>query len=52
MEHSFIAAYPCWWQLEHVNYGEDARVLLNGVTYTISVPWTYIGIIEKKARIH
>ena len=29
---------PYWRQLGHLDYGEDARVLLNGVTCTISVP--------------
>ena len=26
-----------WRQLAHSDYGEDARVLLNGVTYTVSI---------------
>jgi len=26
-----LPACPCWWQLVHSVYGEDARVLVNGV---------------------
>jgi len=32
-----LPAYSCWQQLVHSAYGEDARVLLNGVSYTVSV---------------
>jgi len=28
----------CWQQLVHLNYGDDARVLHNGVTCTVCVP--------------
>ena len=31
-----------WRQLAHSDYGEDARVLLNGVTCTVSVSWLRI----------
>jgi len=30
-----------WRQLAHLDFGEDARVLLNSVTCTVSVPWCY-----------
>jgi len=33
-----LSACPCWWQLAHSDYGEDARVLLSGVTCTIAAP--------------
>jgi len=29
---ALLPACPCWWQLVHLSYGEDARILLNGVT--------------------
>jgi len=29
-----------FWQLAHSDYVEDARVLLNGVTCMVSVPFT------------
>jgi len=38
-----LPACRCWWQLAHSDYGEDARVLLNGVTCTVSVPSTNIS---------
>jgi len=28
---------PCWWQLVHSDYEQDARVLLNRVTYIVSI---------------
>ena len=28
---------PCWWQRAHLYEGEDAGVLLNSVTYTVSL---------------
>jgi len=33
---------PCWRQLAHLDYGEDARVLLSGVTCTVSIPSVYL----------
>ena len=32
-----LPACPCWWQLMHLDWGEDAWVLLSSVAYTISV---------------
>jgi len=29
---------PCWWQLVHLDWGEDARVLLGGITCIVSIP--------------
>jgi len=29
---------PCWQQLLHLDYGEDARILLSGVTCNVSIP--------------
>jgi len=36
----FTARCPCWWRLAHLDQGEDIRVLLDGVTCTISIPST------------
>jgi len=35
-----VPMHPCWQHIMHSDYGEDARVLLNGVTYTIPVTIT------------
>ena len=35
-----------WRQLAHSDYGEDARVLLNGVTCTIFVPYWYVSVSD------
>ena len=40
-----LSACPCRWQLVHLDEGEDTKVLLNGVTCTISVPskrWSFV----------
>jgi len=42
---ALLPACPCWRQPVHLDLGEDARVLLTGVTYTISVPITYSLIL-------
>jgi len=39
-----LSACPCWWQLVHAACGEDGRVLLNGVTYTISIQYCLCSI--------
>jgi len=36
--HILLPERPCWWQLAHFDYGEDAKVLLSGVTYIVSIP--------------
>ena len=33
-----LPACPCWWQQAHLDEGEDPRVLLTGVTCTVSIP--------------
>ena len=32
-----LPVYPCWWQPVHSDQGEDAAVLVNIVTYTVSL---------------
>jgi len=44
LEQNFTAHVPCWWQPARSDYEKDARVLINGVTYTISVPEQIIKI--------
>jgi len=47
---------PCWWQLAHLDSREYARVLLNGITYIISIAWinasnytiNFLNILENK----
>ena len=38
-----LAACPCWRQLVHWDFGEDAGVLLSGVTFTMSTPHAQVG---------
>ena len=33
----FLPTFPCWQEPAHSDYGEDAGVLLNSFTYTVSV---------------
>ena len=39
-----------WRQLAHSDYGEDARVLLNGVTCTVSIPYRCPNHLNKTFR--
>lgn len=34
-----LPAYTCWWQLVHSSKGDDAKVLLSGITYIIFRPY-------------
>jgi len=38
LEQILLPACPCWRQLAHSDSGEDARVLLSGGTYAVSIP--------------
>ena len=47
-----LSTWPCWWQLSYLNSGKDTRHLLNGVTYTISVPLCDRQLLPNKAYIN
>ena len=47
-----LSTWPGWWQLSYLNSGKDTRHLLNGVTYTISVPLCDRQLLPNKAYIN
>jgi len=45
-----LPACPYWWQLARLDYGEDARVLLNSVICTVSVPFPPKQILWRRFK--